>query len=89
MNKPFSRLVIIEHNSAAPKWRAVGSVREAAECLLGLWPEASRGGVSFRTALGACRSCLKGDLSPEAARQAFIEAAMHAGIFVREGNGEQ
>ncbi|MET0528401.1 MAG: DUF982 domain-containing protein, partial [Microvirga sp.] len=81
--KSFSRRVIIEYNSAAPQWRAVGSVREAAECLLGLWPEGSRGGVSFRTALDACRSCLKGDLSPESARQAFIDAAMHAGIFVR------
>lgn len=61
--------------------RVVTSTREAAECLMTRWPEA--GGPAQAAARRACLEVLEGNAPPEVARQAFIDAAEEAGIFVR------
>ena len=68
--------------------RAVGSVREAAECLVAGWPEKGRG-EAYRAALQATYNAIGETLAPEVARLAFIAAAKEAGIFVREGDGRR
>jgi hypothetical protein len=78
----FSRLIVIEYGRVG-QLRHIGSVREAAECLLGKWPNEGRG-PKFSQALEACHNALAGDGSAESARRAFIAAAKEADIFVRE-----
>ena len=79
----FTTLVVVEDPDRAGLLRRVGSVREAAEALLGHWPKEGRGPMFFE-ALRACHEALAGKLMTEEARQAFIEAALEAGIYVRE-----
>jgi hypothetical protein len=65
--------------------RAVGSVREAAECLLdGGWPKVRRG-KAHKAAVGACHAALGGRLDAETVRTAFVLAAKEAELYVREG----
>jgi Protein of unknown function (DUF982) len=78
----FNRLVVIETRRIG-QLRNVGSVTEAAECLVASdWPRPH--GPQHRAASRACLRVLAGEISPEAARRAFIEAAREAGIFVGE-----
>jgi uncharacterized protein DUF982 len=79
----FTTLVVVEDPDHTGLLRRVRSVREAAEVLLGHWPKQGRGPM-FLEALRACHEALAGKLTTEEARQAFIEAALEAGIFVRE-----
>jgi hypothetical protein len=81
--KRFTTLVVVEDPDRAGLLRRVGSVREAAEVLLGHWPKEGRGPM-FLEALRACHEALAGNRKTEGARQAFIEAALEAGIYVRE-----
>jgi hypothetical protein len=83
---PFKQ-VIVQTDEIGPL-RAVGSVREAAECLVDDWPTEGRG-RAYHIACIICHRTLAGDIAAEAARRAFIAAAKEAGVFVREdGDGE-
>jgi hypothetical protein len=60
----------------------VGSVREAAGCLLsGFWPD--RGSEAFDRGLWCLTAALQGRCDSDQARLAFEEAAKAAGIFVK------
>jgi hypothetical protein len=80
--KSFPFPSFIEVRDTPGVLRRVGSVREAAECLLHGWPEQK--GMGHRLALKACYLALKGEGTVDAAHGAFIMAAMEDGIFVRE-----
>jgi len=75
----FRPSVVIE-TSRAGRLRAVGSVREATELLLGDWPAENRGSA-WRNACEAAHAALAGTLEPNTARKAFIAAAKEAGIL--------
>ncbi len=78
----FDKLVVIK-TSRIGRFRNVGSVAEAAEYLVGSdWPPLR--GARHRAAATACLRALAREISPEAARQAFIAAAREAGIFIGE-----
>jgi hypothetical protein len=78
----FNRLVVIETRRIG-QLRNVGSVTEAAECLVASdWPRPH--GAQHRAASRACLRALAGEISPEAARRAFMEAAREAGILIGE-----
>jgi hypothetical protein len=81
-DQPFTTPVVVEDAMHPGLMRRVGSVREAAEVLLGHWPKQGRG-PRYNQALRACSDALDGRLAAEEARQAFIEAALEAGIYVR------
>jgi hypothetical protein len=78
---PFS-LVVVSHFGER---RDIRSVRDAAEMLLGAWPEQGRGQPAHAAALRACLNALEGKTTAEVARRAFMIAAQEAGIFVRAG----
>jgi hypothetical protein len=78
----FARPVVIETNVVG-RHRVVGSVREAAECLVSGWPHKGRG-RAYLVALSLCHETLVRDGDAEPARQAFIAAANEVGVFVRE-----
>lgn len=56
----------------------IGSVREAADCLMDRWPEPD---CSFERdeALRICLEVFEGGASPQEAREAFLAAARAAG----------
>lgn len=64
-------------------YRVVTGTRQAAECLMNLWPVSE--GQKFESALRAVTAALDGDCTDEDARAAFIEAAKEAGLNVRDG----
>lgn len=61
-------------------YRVVTNTREAVECLMVRWPK--NGGPAQAAARRICFDVLDGNLPPEAARQAFVDAAVEAGIYV-------
>lgn len=65
----------------AGEYRVVWSTRDAANVLLEQWPASGDG---YQQAVDICAEVMKGNLSPEQARQAFILAAKEAGIFVSD-----
>jgi Protein of unknown function (DUF982) len=73
--------VTIETNVIG-RLRTVTSVRQAAECLLGDWPTQGRGD-HYRRAMRACHAALEGTATALSVRDAFIRAALEAGILVR------
>jgi hypothetical protein len=77
----FERHVVIEHGRVG-HYRRLGSVREAAECLIDQWPK--NRGVAYLAALHACLDALRGTVSTETARQAFIAAAREVDILIDE-----
>ena len=80
--KPFS-LVVVE-TSHVGQLRDINSVRDAAEMLLGHWPQEGRG-MAYRAARRYCLDALEGNATAPSARNAFIRAAEEAGILVRAG----
>ena len=64
--------------------RNVTSVEDAAACLLQRWPRGP-GGPAYQAATRACLAALEGDRAIDDARQAFVDAAEEAGIFLHEG----
>jgi hypothetical protein len=81
----FDKLVVIEDRRRVGSRRNVGSVREAAACLLDeKWPKPR--GPKSRAAAEACLQALAGEILPEAARQAFIAAAREAGVLIGEAS---
>jgi hypothetical protein len=77
----FDRPVVIEFGHAGLLQR-VESVHAAREALATGWPTGGRG-RAYRAALKACHEALADELDAEAARRAFIAAALEVGIFVR------
>ena len=80
------RPIVIETNVPG-RPRTINSVRDAARALL-YWPPDQRGDT-WRVACEACYAALAGTLEPETARKAFVQAAMVAGIYVKEGDGRR
>jgi hypothetical protein len=78
---PFRRVLV---ETEMGRRCAVGSVREAAECLVDDWPTEGRG-RAYQIACIICRRALAGYAAAEPARLAFIAAAKEVDIFVREG----
>lgn len=66
------------------QYRTIASAEEAAGVLMGQWPRED--GKALRKACKACLDALEGRAAPEAARKAFLSAALEAGVFVREGS---
>jgi hypothetical protein len=77
---PLRNVVVIE-TSEPGVLRRVGSVREAAECLVTGWPATT--GTAYRTATKACYVALSGHGTADEVCVAFAEAAREAGIYVR------
>ncbi len=80
-DKPFDQAVCV-HGHRTGDVRNISSAREAAEWLLYEWPEAARDSLKARAARRACLNALEGSGKSDAARQAFREAALEAGIFI-------
>ena len=80
------RAVVVE-TAVAGRLRTVNTVRDAAEVLL-YWPAEKRGDAWWN-ACKAAHGALAGTLEPETARKAFVQAAMVAGIYVKEGDGRR
>jgi Protein of unknown function (DUF982) len=77
----FYRLVVVDDRRRVGTRRNVGSVQEAAECLVSShWPQPR--GARHREAATACLQALAGEIAPGVARQAFMEAAREAGILI-------
>jgi uncharacterized protein DUF982 len=68
--------------AVAGQLRTVTSVREAAECLVEGWPTQGRG-AHYRRAVQTCHAALEGTTTAASVRNAFIRAALEAGILVR------
>jgi hypothetical protein len=60
--------------------RNIGSVVEAAERLVLYWPDHK--GEKLMAARHACQDALEGRITCTQARQAFIDAAREAGIYI-------
>ena len=72
----------IELNLGGPgRYRTVRTTEDAAQCLMERWPVDS--GVAFTEALKACLEALEGNASSDAAREAFVDAAVEANIHIR------
>jgi len=72
--------VIVELHGVG-QYRTIGSNADAAECLMNKWP-ADEDEV-YRDALTICLAALEGRSNCDFAREAFIEAARHACIYIR------
>ncbi|WP_274426765.1 DUF982 domain-containing protein [Chelativorans sp. YIM 93263] len=59
----------------------VGSAVRAAEILIDHWPERAKQGPEYTEACRVCLACLSGECDAEAARKAFVAAAMEADIL--------
>ncbi len=79
----FAQIVFVE-DSRSGGIQAVGSVREAEDCLRKNWPKSAHG-ARYAAAIQACRGSRDGELPTERARRALLEAAREVGILVREG----
>ena len=63
------------------KYHMVKSTEDAADCLVYRWPTPR--GRSWMTAQRACLKALEGRITARMARDAFIEAAEEADIYIR------
>jgi hypothetical protein len=63
------------------RYRIVRNTREAAECLLRMWPV--RDGSAYAAAIQMCGYVLRGEQPADYARQDFIAAAVEAFIHVQ------
>ena len=61
--------------------RIVENARDAMALLCGNWRD--QGSDRYRAAKRACQDAMRGDVSPEIARQAFIDAADEARMLAR------
>jgi len=77
---PFPYVTIMTHQVG--RTHNVSSVEEAAESLAMNWPIKSSDQLS--TAKQACLDALEGRIMCTAARDAFIEAAKEAGIYISQ-----
>lgn len=63
------------------QYRTIGSATEALRALSEDWP--TNTGDALTIARAACQAALDGDMDPEAAREAFLQAADEADVFIR------
>ncbi|WP_214470049.1 DUF982 domain-containing protein [Mesorhizobium sp. dw_380] len=75
----FSRPVMVSVGVAGAT-RNLTNTQEAIELLTTHWRDA--GSPKHQSALRACRRATSGDVSPDTAREAFVEAAREAHILV-------
>jgi hypothetical protein len=68
---PFPALRLVMRGRE--KYRVIRTVRDAAEALIRDWP--SDDGEEYIKAVRACLEAFKGDIPPEAVRDALIKAA--------------
>lgn len=80
-DKPFETPVTLEFGRHGAG-RRIGSAREAAECLMTVWP--LRRGPRHRDAVETCLKVLDGHRSSSEARRALLEAATESDIPVRQ-----
>jgi undecaprenyl pyrophosphate synthase len=71
------------HGARAGQVQHIGSARKAAEWLLNEWPMKIDTGKA-RAARKACLEVLEGQREAAAARKAFREAAVEAGILIED-----
>lgn len=77
-----------EFNSPVELWleghvaRRVANVREAAEVLISQWPPKHVGETMYLVALQTCHAALADEATAEAARGAFVAAAIEAELLV-------
>ncbi len=79
--RKFNRPVVVQPGRI-DRDRVVTNVREAAQILLRDWPQPES--EKRFAAMQACLAVIKGELPPRVARQAFIDAAKDARIFLGE-----
>lgn len=79
--RKFNRPVVVQPGRI-DRDRVVTTVREAAQVLLRDWPQPES--KKRFAAMEACLAVIKGEQPPRVARQAFIEAAKDARIFLGE-----
>ena len=84
MTDPLSFALVVIETSHAGQLRDINSVRDAAEMLLGHWPQEGRG-MAYRAARRMCLDALEGNAAATSARNSFIRAAEEADILVRAG----
>lgn len=63
------------------KYWTVTSTAEAARALMERWPVET--GAAYKAALRTCLAVMEGKVRPAEARQAFLDAAEEADVFVR------
>jgi len=80
-SRRFSRPVVIQPGRI-DRDRVVTNVRDAAHLLLREWPDQTS--EKRKAAMEACLKVFRGEGSARSARQAFIEAAKDARIFLGE-----
>ena len=78
-DKPFSAPVTVELGHVG-KYRQISTTREAADCLLTVWP--LNRGPRHRDAVDACLKVLDGHRSATDAREALVEAAKESEVYV-------
>lgn len=81
-SRRFTRPVVIQPGRI-DRDRVVTNVRDAAQVLLREWPD-DQTSEKRQAAMEACLRVFRGEGSARNARQAFIEAAKDARIFLRE-----
>lgn len=77
-DKPFPPITLEFGGAQTP--RRIGNAREAAECLMTIWP--LERGPRHRDAVETCLKVLDGHRSSSEARQALLEAARESNIPV-------
>jgi hypothetical protein len=75
----FSRPVAVSVGIAGAI-RNLSHTQQAVDLLTNQWRDA--GSMKHQAALRACRRAMSGDVSPDIAREAFVEAAREAHILV-------
>ncbi|WP_420820663.1 DUF982 domain-containing protein [Rhizobium tubonense] len=68
--------------TGAEVFQLIDNTRSALKLLMNAWPVSD--GRQFVNAMVLCQSVLDGQLDPDRARDAFIEAAWEANVVVRE-----
>lgn len=64
------------------KYWTVTSTAEAARALMERWPVET--GAAYKAALRTCLAVMEGKVRPAEARQAFLDAAKEADVFIRQ-----
>ena len=80
--KPFEKPVILELGHVG-KYRRIDTTREAADCLMTVWP--LNRGLRHKDAVDTCLKVLEGHRSTEDARRALIEAAKESEVLEPDG----
>ena len=78
-NRPFPYVTIMTEKVG--RMHNVSSVEEAAEWLVMYWPR--KHGEKLEAARQACFDCLEGNVTCTEARDAFIDAAKEADVYIR------